>query len=93
VVFHKVSAGKGAFGFNVETGKYEDLVESGVIDPAKVVRVALENAGSVARILLSTNCAVVEVPKKEKAGPPGEGMGDEYGGMGGMGGMGDMGDY
>jgi chaperonin GroEL len=87
VVFHKVSAGKGAFGFNVETGKYEDLVESGVIDPAKVVRAALENASSVARVLLSTNCAVVEAPKKEKAGPPGEGMGDEYGGMG------DMGDY
>ena len=85
VVYHKVAAGKGAFGFNAETGKYEDLVEAGVIDPAKVVRVALENASSVARILLSTNCAVVEVPKKEKpAGPGGPGMDEDYGGMGGM---------
>jgi len=83
VAYHKVSSSKGAFGFNAESCRYEDLVEAGVIDPAKVVRVAVENASSVARILLSTDCAVVEIPKKEK-GKPGEGPGGDYGDMGDM---------
>jgi chaperonin GroEL len=90
VVFHKVTGKSGAFGFNAQTGEYEDLVKAGVIDPTKVVRIALENGSSVARLLLSTDCIVTEKPKdKDKAGPPGApGMGgmDDMG----MGGMGDM---
>jgi len=78
VVYHRVANGKGAFGFNADTGQFEDLVEAGVIDPAKVVRVALENASSVARILLSTDCAVVEKPKKEKKKGPGEGGPEDF---------------
>jgi chaperonin GroEL len=90
VVLAKVMNGKGAsFGYNAETGNYGDLVKDGVIDPAKVVRTALQNGSSVARILLTTDCCVAEKPKKkgEGAGPGGPGMEDEMGGMGGMGGM------
>ena len=72
-----------AFGFNAQTEVYEDLVEAGVIDPTKVVRTALQNAASIAGLLLTTECVVVERPEKESAGGAG-GMG---GGMGGMGGM------
>jgi len=80
VVLHKVEKGSGNFGFNALTGEYGDLVKAGVIDPAKVVRTALENASSVARLLLSTNCIITEKPKKDDDGP---------GGPGGMGGMDD----
>jgi len=72
-----------AFGFNAQTEVYEDLVEAGVIDPTKVVRTALQNAASIAGLLLTTECVVVEHPEKESAAGAG-GMG---GGMGGMGGM------
>jgi len=72
-----------AFGFNAQTEVYEDLVEAGVIDPTKVVRTALQNAASIAGLLLTTECVVVEHPEKESAAGGG-GMG---GGMGGMGGM------
>jgi len=84
VVFHKVVGKSGAFGFNAETGQYEDLVKAGIIDPAKVVRIALENGSSVARILLSTDCIVTEKPK-EKEGKPGRGGPgmEEMGEMGG----------
>jgi len=68
-------------GFNADTEKYEDLVESGVIDPTKVVRTALENAASISSLLITTEAVVTEVPEKEKAMPPGPphgGMGDMY---------------
>jgi chaperonin GroEL len=86
VVLDKVANNKGAFGFNAATEKYEDLVEAGVIDPTKVVRTALENAASVAALLLTTEALVAEKPKKEEAHSHGAGGG----GMGGMGGMGDF---
>ena len=74
------------FGFNAQTEVYEDLVATGVIDPAKVVRTALQDAASVAGILITTEAAIAEAPKK------GSGGGGMPGGMGGggMGGMGDM---
>ena len=64
---------KGAEGFNAETLKYEDLVEKGVIDPAKVVRTTIENASSIACLILTTDALVAEIPEKEKtpAPPPG----------------------
>ncbi|HAY33784.1 MAG TPA: chaperonin GroEL, partial [Bacteroidetes bacterium] len=83
VVINKVKEGKGNFGFNAATDEYEDLVKSGVIDPTKVTRVALENAASVAGLLLMTEATIVEKPEKEKApmmppGGMGGGMGDMY---------------
>jgi len=95
LVVNKVSEGKGGFGYNANTDKYEDLLSSGVIDPAKVTRIALQNAISIAGLLLTTGCLVTEKPKeKEEMMPPGGpgGMGGMGGGMGGMGGgMGGMG--
>jgi chaperonin GroEL len=70
VVVQEVIEGKEAFGFNAETGKYEDLVKAGVIDPTKVARFALQNAASVAGLLLTTEAAVAEKPKKKKEGMP-----------------------
>jgi chaperonin GroEL len=91
VVVEKVRSGKGAFGFDAQQEEYTDLVEAGIIDPLKVVRVALENSSSVAGLMLTTQALVVETPKKEERAAGG-GM-DEMGGMGGMGmgGMGGMG--
>jgi len=69
------------FGFNAQTEKYENLVQSGVIDPTKVTRIALENAASVASLLLTTEAVVCEKPEKEKPAPqmpPGGGYGDMY---------------
>ncbi|NTV37949.1 MAG: chaperonin GroEL, partial [Anaerolineales bacterium] len=86
VVVERVKAEKGAFGFNAETEAYEDLTKAGVIDPTKVVRFALQNAASVASLLLTTEAMVAEKPKKEEARP---GMPGGMGGMGG-GGMGGM---
>ena len=85
VVVEKVRAGKDGFGFNAATGEYEDLLEAGVIDPKKVTRAALQNAASVASLLLTTECAVAEKPEPKKDAPamPGGGM-DGMGGMGGM---------
>jgi chaperonin GroEL len=80
VVAQNVKAGKGDYGYNAQTDKYEKLYASGVIDPAKVVRVALENAASVAGMFLTTEAVVVEVKEDAPAGPP-QGMG---GGMPGM---------
>ncbi len=90
VVLHKVENKTGAFGFNALTEEYTDLVKDGVIDPTKVVRTALQNASSVARILLSTDCCITEKPKDKDEGgmPGGHDHDDEMGGMGGMGGMG-----
>jgi len=82
VVVNKVTEGKGNFGYNAQTGEYGDLVAMGVLDPTKVTRYALQNAASVAALILTTDAMVAELPKDEKqgAGMPG----------GGMGGMGDM---
>jgi len=84
VVVNKVVEGKSNFGFNAQTGEYGDLVDMGVVDPTKVARFALQNAASVASLLLTTEAMVAELPKDEKP------MGGGGGGMGGMGGMGDM---
>jgi chaperonin GroEL len=70
VVVQKVMEGKGAYGFNAETGQYEDLLKAGVIDPTKVTRFALQNAASVAGLLLTTEAMVAEKPKKKKAEAP-----------------------
>ncbi|MCH8015030.1 MAG: chaperonin GroEL [Acidobacteria bacterium] len=74
------------FGFNADTEVYEDLVEAGVIDPTMVARTALENAASIAGLLLTTEALITDVPEDEKASAPGGGAPD-MGGMGGMGGM------
>ena len=79
----KVKEGKGAFGFNAATEKYEDLMKAGVIDPTKVVRTALQNAASIAGLLLTTEAVVAEKPEEKSAMPPMP----PGGGMGGMGGM------
>jgi len=82
VIVNKVKEGKGSYGYNAATEIYEDLVKAGVIDPTKVTRVALENAASVASMLIMTEATICEKPEKEKMPmmPPGGGMGD----MGGM---------
>jgi chaperonin GroEL len=84
IVVNEVRNGKGAYGFNAATEEYTDLVKAGVIDPTKVVRSALQNAGSVAGLMLTTEALVAELPKDE---PPmmGGGGHDHGGGMGGMG--------
>jgi chaperonin GroEL len=81
VVVQRVKEGKGDFGFNARTEQYENLLEAGVIDPTKVTRVALENAASIAGMLLTTECVLHEI-KEEKPMPPMPGGG--YGGMDGM---------
>jgi chaperonin GroEL len=83
IVVDKVKNGKGGFGYNAATDTYEDLIEAGVIDPTKVVRSALQNAASVASLLITTEALVAERPKPEGAAAPAPG-----GGGGGMGGMG-----
>jgi chaperonin GroEL len=70
VVVNKVKEGKGFYGFNARTEIYEDLMESGVIDPTKVARVALENAASIAGMLLTTECVLAEIKEETPAGPP-----------------------
>ena len=81
VVVNKVREGKGDFGYNARTEQYEDLKKAGIIDPKKVTRIALENAASVAGMLLTTECVLAEEKKDEPAAPMGAP------GMGGMGGM------
>jgi len=85
IVVNKVTEGKGGFGFNADTNNYEDLLKTGVIDPAKVVRIALQNAVSIATLLLTTDCLVSEKPKEKEAAHRHPGMSGGYGGMGGMG--------
>ena len=82
VVLAKVREGKGSFGYNAATSEYGDMIEMGILDPTKVTRLALQNAASVAGLLLTTEVMVAEAPKDEHDHPP---MGG--GGMGGMGGM------
>ncbi|EAY29115.1 chaperonin GroEL [Microscilla marina] len=86
VIVHKVREGKGSFGYNARSGKFEDLVAAGVIDPTKVTRLALENAASISGLLLTTEAVIADEP--EEAGAAGGGMpAGMPGGMGGMGGM------
>jgi chaperonin GroEL len=81
VVINKLVEGKGNYGFNAQTGEYGDLVQMGVLDPTKVARCALQNAASVAGLILTTDAMVAELPKEESH------AGHGHGGMGGMGGM------
>jgi chaperonin GroEL len=82
VIVGQVSSGKGNYGYNVATGEYEDLVKAGVVDPTKVTRTALQNAASIAGLLLTTECMITEIPEKKEA--PAGGGGHGGGGMGGM---------
>jgi chaperonin GroEL len=83
IVVEKVKNGKGAFGFNAATEEYEDLVKAGVIDPTKVVRAALQNAASVASLMLTTEALIAERPKKKAPAAGAGGGGHSHGGMGG----------
>ncbi len=87
VVLRKVQEGTGNYGYNAANGEYGDMVAMGILDPTKVTRYALQNAASIAGLMITTEAMVAEEPKDEKAGG-----GMPGGGMGGMGGMGDM-DY
>lgn len=80
VVVNKVLEGQGNFGFNAGTGEYGDMIEMGVLDPAKVTRSALQHAASIAGLMLTTDCMIAEIPEDKPAMP-------DMGGMGGMGGM------
>ena len=75
LIVENVKNGKGAYGYNVTTGQYTDLVKDGVLDPAKVTRSALQNAASIAGLLLITECMVTEIPEKKEAPMPNPGMG------------------
>ena len=83
VVVNAVVAGKDDYGFNAASGEYVNMFKAGIIDPTKVTRLALENAASIASLLLTTECVVADQPEEEGAAPamPGGGM---PGGMGGM---------
>jgi chaperonin GroEL len=85
VIVEHVKGLEGAMGFNAATEEYENLIAAGVIDPAKVTRTALQNAASVAGMLLTTECVIAEIPEENP--PAGGGMPPGMGGMGGMGGM------
>ncbi|NVK22894.1 MAG: chaperonin GroEL, partial [Kangiellaceae bacterium] len=80
VVVDNVAKGEGNYGYNAATGEYGDVVEMGILDPAKVTRSALQNAASVAGLMITTEAMITELPKEEAAAP-------DMGGMGGMGGM------
>jgi chaperonin GroEL len=86
LIVQEVKKRKGNEGYNVATGEYEDLVKAGVVDPKKVTRSALQNAASIAGLLLTTECLITDAPEKDKA--PAGGGGHGGGGMGDMGGMG-----
>ena len=81
VILNKVKEGTGNFGYNAATGEFVDMVESGILDPTKVTRTALQNAASIAGLMITTEAMVAEAPKKDEPAMPGAG------GMGGMGGM------
>jgi chaperonin GroEL len=83
IIVQEVKRRKNNEGYNVATGAYEDLVKAGVVDPKKVTRSALQNASSIAGLLLTTECLITELPEKDKPAPAG---GGDHGGMGGMGG-------
>jgi chaperonin GroEL len=81
VILNKVMEGKGAFGYNAANGEFGDMIEFGILDPTKVTRTALQNAASIAGLMITTEAMVAELPKKDEPAMPGGG------GMGGMGGM------
>jgi len=83
VIVSKIVEGEGSYGFNAATGEYGDMIDMGILDPAKVTRTALQAAGSVAGMMITTEAMVTDVPKEEAAAPAMPDMG----GMGGMGGM------
>jgi chaperonin GroEL len=83
LIVEHVKNGKGGEGYNVATDKFEDLIASGVVDPTKVTRTALQNAASISGLLLTTECLITDLPSKEPAGGGG-GHGHDHGGMGGM---------
>ena len=87
VVVDKVKAGSGNFGYNAGTGEYGDMIDMGILDPAKVTRTALQAAASVAGMMITTECMVADAPADEAAGGGMPDMGGMGGGMGGMGGM------
>ena len=76
----KTKEGKGNFGYNAQTGEYGDMIEFGILDPTKVTRTALQNAASIAGLMITTEAMVAEAPKKDEPA-----MGGGGGGMGGMG--------
>jgi chaperonin GroEL len=78
VVIGRVEESKGSVGYNAATGKFEDLVAAGIIDPTKVVRTALQNAASIAGLLLTTDAAVTDAPEPKRAGAPPMHGGDDY---------------
>jgi chaperonin GroEL len=86
VIVEQVKKSKGNEGYNVATGEYEDLVKAGIVDPKKVTRSALQNAASIAGLLLTTECLITDLPEKDKPAPGGGGHGGGMGDMGGMGG-------
>jgi chaperonin GroEL len=83
VILNKVVEGNGAFGYNAANGEYGDMIEFGILDPTKVTRTALQNAASIAGLMITTEAMVAEAPKKDEPMP----AGGHGGGMGGMGGM------
>jgi chaperonin GroEL len=76
VVLNKVKEGEGNFGYNAATGEYTDMIEAGILDPTKVTRSALQNAASIAGLMITTEAMVAELPKKDEPMPGGD--------MGGM---------
>ena len=87
VIVKEVEGKKGNQGYDVASGKYVDMLAAGILDPTKVTRSALQNAASIAGLMLTTECLVTEIPELEPPAPPAGGGGDMGGGMGGMGGM------
>ncbi len=85
VVVNKVKEGQGNYGFNAASGQYGDMIELGILDPTKVTRTALQNAASIAGLMITTEAMIAELPKKESAGGGHDHGGGDMGGMGGMG--------
>jgi chaperonin GroEL len=83
VILANVKEGSGSYGFNASSGEYGDMIEMGILDPAKVTRTAIQAAGSVAGMMITTEAMVTDIPKDDAPMPPMPDMG----GMGGMGGM------
>jgi chaperonin GroEL len=83
VILNKVKEGTGSYGYNAANGEFGDMLEFGILDPTKVTRSALQNAASIAGLMITTEAMVAEAPKKDEPAAGGAGMG----GMGGMGGM------
>ena len=86
VIINEIKSKKGNFGYNARTDEYVDMIKAGIIDPTLVTRTAVQNAASIAGLLLTTEAVITDKPEPESAPPAGGGMPD-MGGMGGMGGM------